>query len=194
MVAINLLPDIRQAKLRDEHRRRLTVGLGILICVIVLIIVAVQLILLGAQSVRISNLRSQVGSRQSQLENIPNLLTALTAQQALGTLPGLYTQRTYYTHLFSVLSTLQPSGLTLQNLSDGGNGALTISGAAGSYTEIALFVKALTTGTTATKQFAGGDAPFQTVTITSASASQNQQITFALNAVVNKGVLSHGQQ
>lgn len=194
MVKINLLPDLRQAKLHEQHRRQLAVSLGVLVCIIVIGVLVVMLAIGVTQKLQISSLTSRINSRQSQLEGISGLTTALTAQQTLNNLPSLYSQRVYFSHLLAVLATLQPSTLSVSNISDSTAGVVTLSGNASNYTTVALFAKALATGTPNTAQYDKEGSPFSSVTIASVSEGQGTSgVTFSLNATVSSQVLSNGQ-
>lgn len=192
MIRINLIPDVRQAKQRDQHRRRLAVSVGVLVCGAVLAVLVIMEVLIQAQKLQISIYSHQINTRQSQIEAINGLPTALAAQQTLNTLPGLYDQRAYYTHLFNVLSTLQPGTLTLGTVSNA-TGALQISGTASSYTSVALFAKALMVGTSATKQYVSGQGPFSAVTIGTLSSAASGQVAFTMTATINPEVLTNGR-
>lgn len=193
MIRINLLPDLRQAKLRDQHRRHLAISLGALVCGVVLAALIILEALIQVQKLQISSYNNQITNRQSQIEGVKGLPAALAAQQTLNALPTLYQQRAYYTNLFAVLSSLQPSDVTLSTLQDSGTGSLQISGTAHSYTSVALFAKALTTGTVATAQVSGGQSPFSAVTIGALSSGQDGLVSYSLTATINPEVLSNGR-
>ena len=175
MVQINLLPDLRQAKIRDQHRRHLAVAGGVGVCVAVAAVVVILLGLRAAQLIQISVINGQIKTRQTQLQATSHLVPALTAQQTLNTLPGLYAQRTYYTQLLTVIASLQPASLQVASIQESGANSLDISGTASSYTAVATFAQALSTGNATTKQYSGTQSPFSSVTIT--STSENQSLT-----------------
>lgn len=195
MIRINLIPDLRQAKLRDQHRRQLTVSIGVLVAGVVIGVLIILEVVVQAQNLQISSYNNQISSRQSQLENIKGLPAALTAQQALNALPSLYQQRVYYTNLFGVLSSLAPSGLTINNIDETGLAAvqgIQITGTATSYTQVALFAQALMVGNTATEKVSDGASPFSSVTIDSITSGQNGQVSYELTVNINPEVLSNG--
>ena len=95
-VAINLLPDVRLARLRSQHLRHVATGIAVAIWIIAAIILGALLGGIGAQNLVLSNVNHQIKTDINSINNVDNLSSALSTQNALKTLPGLYASRTYY--------------------------------------------------------------------------------------------------
>lgn len=194
MVAINLLPDLRQAKIRDLHRRQLAIGLGTLVVVISAGSVLALFLVLGGMKLQISNLSRQIADRQTQLEAIPNLPRALTVQKHLASLPGLYAQRSSYSRYLAVLDAASPTQIQLSSLVEDTTGMMTIIGKADSYATVGKYAEALKADPTRSILRLDSDKStarnFDKVTISSVSADQRTAVSFTINATVAPELLA----
>jgi len=191
-VLINLLPDTRQTKLRDRRRRQLFTG----IAVSVWAVCGAALVLMGlyetSQKLLISSATNKINANKTKLEATPGLLDALTAQQHLSSLPGLYSQRTYLTKFFDAYTEANPSGVVLTSLTVDGSNVLTVNGTAQSYESVAKLARALEAEhVTLGKDASTGNQPyFSNITLQSVSKSNNQ-VNFTLTTTLDPGV-THG--
>lgn len=142
-IAINLLPDIRQTRLRDEHLRRLITTLSVLVWAVAVAIVVVLLLLIGAQKLQLNGLNSQIQSRTAEVNAVPNLSKALTIQQVLSSLPSLYGQRTFYSSFLNNISKATPTDVFITSLASDATGLVTMSGTGGSAVSVDKFYQAL---------------------------------------------------
>ncbi len=141
-VLINLLPDIRQAKQREKTRRQLFTGVALLIWGVCAVIVVVLVLSTASQKLIINDLTTKIAAKTAQLQGTPNLLSALNTQQHLASLPGLYSQRTYFTRLLDAYSQLSPTDVQINSLSvSGSNQLVTVSGTAKSYQSVTKLVR-----------------------------------------------------
>ncbi len=188
-VLINLLPDTRQAQQQDIRRRQMITG----IAVGVWAVCGGLLLLLGlytaSQKLVINNITGEINQKKQQLESTDKLLDALTAQQHLAALPGLYNQRAYLTKFFTAYTQANPSEVQLSSLALDASGSLTVNGTGLSYAAIAKLAKALEavnitigSGASATNQ-----PYFTSVAIQSANRSNNR-ISFTLTATLSSEV------
>ena len=193
-VRINLMPDVRQAKVRAMHQKQLATSIGALVVVVSIGAVVLQLGAIGAQKISISVLNGQISSRTQQLQSINDLPAALTAQQALAALPGLYSQRTYFSNFFAVVAQQTPGAMSFNNVSDDGTGTIKVQGTATDYASIGRFMQALEQA-----KSSDGTNYFSNVTLTSASTGDTGTVSFALtvtaasSATAAPGGSSNGQ-
>ena len=177
-VAINLLPDIRQARLRDEHTRRIVTTLSILVWAVAVAIVIILLLLAGAQKLQLMGLNSDIQSRTAAVHAVPNLSQALTAQQALVTLPGLYSQRTFYSTFLMNVSKLTPTDVYISSLATDATGLMTVSGTGSSAASVDKFFQSLSASNAANPYFTG-------LTLRDVSKDNTGKATFSMTATIN---------
>lgn len=191
---INLLPDIRQAKLREKRRRQVMSGVAIATWVVCGVIVLALSLATAAEKVLISASTKSAKNKIEQLQNVPGIIEALTAQEHLAALPGLYSQRVYMTKFFKALSESDPSDMTLSSLSIDGLNQLTVTGAARSYSSVAKLARALNLSNVSVGT---GAAPtnspyFTNVNITEVTKGSTQGVSFTIQATMQPGVTNAG--
>ena len=189
---INLLPDLRQAKLRDRHRRQLVTGISVALWIGCGVIVGVMLVIQTGQKVVISAVCKSIKDKQAQLESVDGLVNAITAQQHLAALPGLYDKRVYLSKFFTAYSASSPSGVNIVSIAIDSSNILTVRGSAPTYAEIAKLARALSGSNVVV---GAGAAPenshyFSDVNIVSAESSDKTGISFTINATIESGATS----
>jgi Tfp pilus assembly protein PilN len=192
-ILINLLPDTRQIKLKERRRRQLMTGIAL----VVWAVCGGALVLLGlytaSQKILISNNTKQIADKETRLKDTTGLIDALTAQQHLTSLTGLYSQRVYLTKFLQVYSESNPAEVSLTSMSVDASNALTVNGTATTYLAVAKLARALEAQNVTLGQNAGPDNQpyFSDVSIQSVSRSNNS-VSFTLNTVVSTGVTTNG--
>jgi Tfp pilus assembly protein PilN len=191
-VAINLLPDIRQAKLRDQRRRRLALSIGTLVCVACVGGLALLFLTTQAQKLRIGQLTRQIQTGQATISQTENLSEMLTLQRNLASLPKLYTQRVLMTRLFTVLSGISPKELGLTSLDMETVNTLRLGGTARSYATVTKLVRALeASNVTLGEGSSQNNQPhFSDIVITSVAAENDGKVTFTMNLTFSGGLTS----
>jgi hypothetical protein len=192
-VAINLLPDVRQARIRAQHYRHLVTGVAIAIWIVVGIVVGGLFIGIGTQKLVLSNLNSKISNETSQIQGTSGLTTALTAQQILQNLPGLYTGRTYFSKFMPLIAAAMPSTLDVSNVSTDASNNLTITGTAtrSATGSSAYVVDQFYEAMKASGQGTATGANFSAVSIPSVAVDATGKASFTLSATVSPGAL-HG--
>jgi Tfp pilus assembly protein PilN len=191
---INLLPDIRQAKLVEKRRRQIMSGVAIATWLGCGAIVLALSLATAAEKVLISAATKDAKNKTEQLRNVPGIIDALTAQQHLASLPTLYSQRVYMTKFFQALIEADPSDMTMSSLSIDGLNQLTVTGGARTYSSVAKLARALSL---ANISIGPGASPtnnpyFTNVNITEATKSSLQGVTFTIQATMQPGVTNAG--
>lgn len=187
---INLLPDIRQAKLKERRRRQLATGVSVVVWIACGAVVVLLSLYSAGQKVIIANYNKSIADKKTQLQGIDGLIDAMTAQQHLAALPGLYDKRTYLTKFFGAYSEANPSELNLLSMTIDEQNLMVVTGKGKTYASVAKLARALEvsnvkvgTGANETNQ-----PYFTNVNITSVSSSQG--INFTLTATLGSGVVS----
>ena len=187
---INLLPDTRQAKLREKRRRQIMTGASVVTWAVCGVIILGLSLATAAEKVLISQATKSADDKIQALNEIPGLIDALTAQQHSASLPGLYSQRVYMTKFFKALSESDPSDITLSSLTVDELNQLNVTGGARSYASVAKLARALalsnvTIGTGASPT----NTPYFTnVNITEVSKASTQGVGFTIQAALQPGV------
>jgi len=190
-VLINLLPDTRQVKQKNSRRRQLLTGVAVALWAVCGGILVVLMLYAASQKLLINNLTSQINDKQAQLKGIEGLTDALTAQQHLASLPGLYSQRAYFTKFFDAYTQANPSDVTLTSMTIDATNTLSVNGNAKSYNAAAKLAKALEAeNITVGKNASQGNQPYFTNVAISSATRSNNQISFTLTATLDAGVTS----
>lgn len=190
-ILINLLPDVRQAKLRERHRRQLATGVSITVWAICGGMVVLLTLYVAGQKVVISSLSSSITSMENQLQGVPNLTSALTAEEHVASLPTLYNQRVYLSKFFQAYTAASPTDVTVGSLTIDSQNNLTINGTADTYAAVAKLARALedsnvTLGTGA----AASNTPYFTNVTISSVGNGTGGVGFSMSAVMGSGVIS----
>jgi len=188
-VAINLLPETRQARLQDRRRRQLVTVVAVTVWAVSATVVLVLWLFNQGQRVAVNNLTKQIASNEQKVESTSGLIEALTAQQHLATYPEILGQRVYLTKFLAAYTEANPSSTTLNNLSVDSGGQLTASGTANSYATVAKLVSALQRQhvTFGAGSLVSNQPYFTEVTVSSISQS-GSGVSFALSANVSSEV------
>jgi hypothetical protein len=185
-VLVNLLPDVRQAKLREHRRRQLVSGVSILVWIVSGSVVALLTLYTVGQKAVIYTTTNDIQKNETNLKNISQLPAALTASAQAAALPSLYSQRTFMSKFFAVYEQASPTDITLNAMTTDNQNNLTISGSGPSYAEIAKLARALAASNVnvGTGAATGNTPYFNTVNITSVSETGNQ-VDFTITGVID---------
>lgn len=191
-VLINLLPDTRQAKIAATRRRQLATGIAVLVWLVCGGVIVLLTLYSASQSLLIKQKSAEISVKKTQLAAVDGLIDALTAQQHSASLPGLYSQRVYWTTFFTAYSEVNPQDVSLSSLTIDASNTLTVNGSAKSYAAAAKLARALEAAHVKVgKDAAESNQPYFTqVEIQSANRS-NGRVSFTLNAVLAPEV-THG--
>lgn len=144
-VRINLLPEARMIKLKNQQTKRLVTVICVVLCSSVGIILVVLLLLLGARNV-------QYASNKAKLENDLNkkLESKKNVEQDLAWFNGaileahtLSNNRILISQLFDRLTNAAPDGIKITNLSVDGDYVVKASVEALNYNNVSLFMDSL---------------------------------------------------
>lgn len=193
-VKINLAPESRQAyirrrKTRQKVRFATLVAIGTCGSLIVLLTV----INLAAGLVLQQN-KDKVAQYEKQIQTMPKLQDAMTAQQRLASIGVLYSQRVHLSQFFDVLTTVSPNGFGISSLTIDKTNTIHFAATANSYGLAAKFVKALE----ASNQTLGPNAKpsnppyFTNIVFSSVSQGSNGGVSFSVGATAS-GEVTSGQ-
>jgi Tfp pilus assembly protein PilN len=190
-ILINLLPDIRQAKLKERRRRQLVSGVSVMVWVVCGAIVLLLSVYTAGQKVAIKVLSNSISQKKTELQNVTGLTDALTAQQHLASLGGLYEKRVYMTKFFKAYSEADPTQVTINSLALDAQNAMIVNGNGTSYAAVAKLARALEASNVKVGTGAAeSNSPYFTnVTIKNVSSTASG-VSFTLDATIDTEVTS----
>jgi hypothetical protein len=195
MILVNLLPDLRQAKLKEARRRQLVSGVAILIWIVCGGLVVVMALVEVSQKALIHAVSTRITNKEDALKQMPDLIPAMTAQQHLSSLSSLYGKRVYLTKFFQAYMQADPVDVFITSMGIDPNNVMTINGTAPSYAEVAKVARALEASNV--KVGAGAsesNSPyFSDVSITSVASPARGKVDFAVSATLQPEVTSASQ-
>jgi Tfp pilus assembly protein PilN len=190
-ILINLLPDTRQAKLREKRRRQMVGGVSVLVWIVCGGIVALMTIYELGQTALIAGHTKSINDNKTKLQAVPGLMDALTAQQHLASLPGLYDKRAYMTKFLQAYTDVNPTDVTLSSMALDGQNALVVRGSAKTYASVAKLARALEAANVKIgPNAAEGNTPYFASVAIADVASASNGVGFTLNVNLNPEVTS----
>ncbi len=134
MIQINLVPDIKQAMLRAQRMRNVTISLSILAGLIAGGTVVLMGAILGTQAVAESITAKRIDDEFKTLRDTKDINNALTIQNQLDKIGSLNSSRTVNSRLLDVLAAINPAAPNDVKLSkvtlDPSQSRLTLEGSA----------------------------------------------------------------
>ncbi|HSX48143.1 MAG TPA: hypothetical protein VLF41_01395 [Candidatus Nanoarchaeia archaeon] len=190
--AINLLPDVRQEKVRAKRRRQTAAALATVITCIALGLVLILFLITQGQKIRIAQLQADINDSQAKITADKDLVKIVTTQQHLKSLPDLYRQRTFMTKFYTVLGTVSPKDYDLETITVDDQNTIKFTGKAKNYYTVTKFAKALE-GSNLTLGLGAdvGNQPYFTdIKLDTATADASGKVSFTLSTTMSKEVTS----
>jgi Tfp pilus assembly protein PilN len=193
-ILINLLPDLRQAKLRERRRRQLVSGVSVLVWAVCGGLVVLLVLFTTGQTLAINALTGDIKKNTDTLKGMDDLPAALTAADHLAALPGLYGKRTYFTHFLSAYEAADPTDVTLTSITVDNTNTLLVLGTGKSYASAAKLARAVEAFNVKVGPEAKADnTPYFTNVQLKNVSQDNAGVAFSLNATVGSGAVSNGK-
>ena len=191
-VRINLVPDVRQAKIRTAQRRQMLTTVLIGVLVLCGLVAGGLFAVTTAQESQIKTLSGSISDKQAKLANESDLNKVLTTQQQIATLDGLLTSKRYMTKVLTIIQELSPSSkeISLQSmaLDDTNQIKLTVKGR--DFFVANRLVKALQASNTkvGSKADAKNAPDFTNVTMSEITSDSSSQTSFNITMQLADGV------
>jgi len=189
---INLLPDTRQVKQRSHQRRQLVGAVATAICIACGVVLLLLFLSMGSETLIKNSLTNDIAKKRASLEAVPRIIDALTAQQHLDSLPGLFAGRVYLTNFFTSYIAANPTDVAINSLMVNPDNSMVASGFGKSFASVSKLAMALQAQKGVTTSSNGSKAEFSkftSVEIVSVSRESNN-VSFSLNIVMAPGVTS----
>lgn len=189
---INLLPDTRLQKQRAHSRRQLVGTVATATCVVFGVALLLLFLSVGSATIIKDKLTGDIADKKTSLEAVPGIIDALTAQQHLDSLPGLYANRAYVTKFFAAYIAANPTDVALNALTVNADNSMLATGNASAYASVSKLVRALEAHKSVIKNPGGADSSFLSFTTVDIQSvgRQSDKISFSLNIVMAPGVTS----
>lgn len=157
-VRINLLPEARMIKLKNQQTKRLVTVVCLVLCSSVGIVLVVLLLLLGARNIQFSTNKANIEDLNKKIAAKANIEQDVSwFNRALIEADALSNNRILISQLFEQLAKTAPSGIKITNLSADPEYKVTASVEATDFNNVALFMNALKTYNVEFNQIAGFD-------------------------------------
>ncbi len=177
---INLLPDLRQAKLQDKQHRQVAITIALISVVATAGLLLLGFLIIQGQNLRIKALTSSIADKKKEVAAKPDIKNILSTQGRLDHLPGLYSQRVYATELAKILSSAEPKDVAFSSLTVTTN-KLTLGASGRSYLAAAKIARSLET-----VKDSSGTNYFTDVQLSAVSLAGNTS-AFSISATINPG-------
>lgn len=136
MIAINLIPDVKQEFIRAQKVRNTAIAISILTGMIAGGIVVLLALVLVAQGLRESMIRSEVKKQFETLSSVENIDNVLTIQNQLSMVSAMHDSKSMDSRVFDVIAAINPPAPNEARMSsvriDPTTSLLTIEGSAAS--------------------------------------------------------------
>lgn len=196
-ILINLLPDVKQERLRVQKHRRFAVGLSVLVIALALAVPILLLVAKGTQAVLTARTQDSIDKKIQELQNTPDLADILTTQAHLKSLPALYSQRLLPTRFFDAIPATLPTSVRLSGVEMDLSGSAKFTGYGDNYAAVQKFVAALEAANSLANQSASEQQQqppaklFSRVQLDSVSSDlATGDVLFIISSSFDPGVLS----
>jgi len=193
MVQINLLPDARKEKLRDQSNRQLAISAATTAVLASIIGITLLLVINGAQTLQIRLLTNSINDKAKQItQDVPDAQAIATAQRATDSLATLYSSQVKMSNFFKVLGSVSNNDVSISSVSLDVVNKMTVTGVARSYNAASKLAEAMKASNVTLGQGASpSNTPdFSNVLLNSLSGDQGK-VSFTITANVATGV-THG--
>jgi hypothetical protein len=189
-IRLNLLPDLRQQKLRDKQRRNTATVVAIAICSAVGALTLILGLYYGSQKLSINHVTSKINDKENQLKANTELPDALTASQSLALISELSAKRDYYSKFLNATSTITPTAISFNSIKIDNTRGMVADGSSDSFATITKLAAALAAEnvTLNVNTVDGGSPYFSNILITQVAKDQSGKVTFTITATLEAGV------
>lgn len=190
MVHINLLPDVRKEKLRDQNNRQLAMSAATTAVVASVAGIILLVVILQAQNLQIRLLSNSIKDKHAQIQQeIPDAQAIATMQSHLDSLGGLYNSQVKMSKFFTVLGSVSNSDVSISSVTLDATNKLTVTGQARSYNAASKLAEAMkASNITLGENASPANTPDFTNVLLSALSGESGKASFSITATVATGV------
>lgn len=190
MIHINLLPDARKEKLRDQNNRQLAISAATIAVVGSVVGLVLLVVITQAQNLQISLLSSSISNKSKQIATeIPVAQSVATTQRATDSLSQLYGNQVMVSKFFEVLGSVSNNDVSVSSVTLDATNKLTVTGTARSYNSAAKLAEAMkASNVTLGKNASPSNQPDFTNVLLNALNGEQGKVSFTITANVATGV------
>ena len=196
MVAqVNLLPGLKQDKLKGKRTRQLAISIGVTVAVIAIVVPVILFAYRSTQSLVLSRTQKSINEHLDTIRNFEDIDTMLSVKDNLNDLPALYNRRLYISELFKILPAATPQEVRFSSLEITSSSGFTIVGRTDSYRAVEKLFEALKQLSVEVKinriepdPQANGD--FQNLLLLEQSGLSGDEVSFTITGQFNPGLIS----
>lgn len=193
MVHINLLPDARKDKLRDQNNRQLAISAATTAVVVSVSALVLLVVITQAQNLQISLLTNSITNKAKQIStDVPDAQAIATTQRASDSLGQLYANQVKMSKFFTLLGAVSNNDVSVSSVSIDATNKLTITGMARSYNAASKLAEAMKASNVTLGEGASPSSQpdFSNVLLNALNGNQDK-VSFTITANVATGV-NHG--
>lgn len=192
MVHINLLPDARKDKLRDQSNRQLAISAATAAVLASIGAIVLLVVIISAQNLQIRLLSNSISSKAEQItQDIPEAQAVATMQRHLDSLGTLYANQVKMSKFFTVLGSVSNSDVSISSITLDATNKLTVSGTARSYNSASKLAEAMeASNVTLGENASPSNTPDFTNVLLNALSGESGKVSFTITANVATGVTS----
>lgn len=179
-IKINLLPDLRLAKIKAQQTRHLALSISLLVISLTAIVTGGLVLTYSAQKLQLSHLNGDIAKDIQAINGIDGLSKALTAQQAASSLGGLYENREFYSKFMPHIASRMPADVNLASVESNTGNGVTVAGTSKTIFALNKFIDALQTSAAGEQ-----NAYFSSIVINGITKDTTGRVTFSFTATIN---------
>lgn len=190
MVHINLLPDARKDKLRDQNNRQLAISAATTAVIGSVAALVLLVLIIQAQNLQIRLLSNSISSKEAQItQDIPDAQAIATTQVHLDSLGGLYANQVQMSKFFVVLSLVSNNDVSVSSITLDAANKLTVGGMARSFNSASKLAEAMkASNITLGENASPSNAPDFTNVLLNSLTGEAGKVSFTITANVAPGV------
>jgi Tfp pilus assembly protein PilN len=199
MIQFNLLPDVKLEYIKAQRSRRLVLTGAVLACAASIVLLGALLSVDALQKKHLSDLKQDISSETTVLQNKPDINTILTVQNQLQSLTSLHNGKPAASRLFTDLNEATPASVSINNLAvDFTQYTMTISGNSDALSSINQYVDTLKLTTYSTGSGSSSQPAFSNVVLSSfgldtGNHDPSQAATYSITLSYDKNIFDNTQ-
>lgn len=199
MIQFNLLPDVKLEYIKAQRIRSIVLSISIILTIASVAALLILLSIVGLQKKHLNDVKRDVTSETSILQNKPNIGTILTVQNQLESLTALHNGKPAADRLFDYLNELTPASVSITNMSyDFTQFTGTITGTSDALSDVNQFVDTLkltnfTSNEDSTESPAFSDVVLSNFSLNTSAQNPANQANYTITFNYNKSIFDNTQ-
>ncbi len=199
MIQFNLLPDVKLEYIKAQRVRSIVLSVSIILSIAAIAMLLVLLSIVGLQKKHLNDVKRDVATETTTLQNKPNIGTILTVQNQLESLTALHNGKPAADRLFNYLNELTPASVSITNMSfDFTEYSVTITGTSDALSDVNQFVDTLkltnfTSNENSTQSSAFSDVVLTDFGLNTSAQNPADEANYTITFDYNKSIFDNTQ-